>query len=44
MACGIPCFAVAFFGSFVDDRIIVKAGRAGKPDNVPVSCPYNLVF
>ena len=44
VACGIPCFPVTLLGGFVYNRIIMKAGRTGEPDNVPGSCSYNLLF
>ena len=42
VACGVPCFPVTLLGGFVDNRILVKAGRTGETDNVPGSCSYNL--
>jgi hypothetical protein len=39
VAGGIPCFPVTLLGSFVYNRIVMKAGRTGKPDNI--SGPYS---
>ena len=44
VTCGIPCFPVTLLGSFVYNRIVMKAGRTGEPDNVPGSCSSYLLF
>ncbi len=44
VACGIPCFPVTLLGGFIYNRIVMKAGRTGEPDNIPGSCSSNLLF
>ncbi len=44
VAGGIPCFPVTLLWGFVYNCIVMKAGRTGEPDNVPVLVPITSCF